>query len=104
MTPEEIKAKKAEEAKAAADKEAADKAAAEEAKKAEEAKAAADKEAAKKEAKKALPKVKKGRVLVKALNNLSGKYLLPYSKDNVFTLSENAAKELIENKDAEEVK
>lgn len=45
----------------------------------------------------------KERIKVKALINLSGKYLLPYSAGDVFTLSENAAKELIENKDAKAV-
>lgn len=46
-------------------------------------------------------KTNEERVNVRALNNLSGRYLLPYSKGDVFTISPNAAKEMTENKDVE---
>jgi hypothetical protein len=40
-------------------------------------------------------------VTLKALSNLSGNYLLPYSKGQVFSIAKKQADELIENKDAE---
>mgnify|MGYP003565210352 CR=1 FL=1 len=43
------------------------------------------------------------QVKVKSISNLSGKYGLPYSDGQVFEISENQAKELIKNKDAEAV-
>lgn len=39
-------------------------------------------------------------VKLEALNNLSGKYLLPYSTGNVFEIDKNRAQELIDNEDA----
>lgn len=39
-------------------------------------------------------------VKLEATSNLSGKYLLPYSKGHTFSISEVQAQELIDNKDA----
>lgn len=52
------------------------------------------------------PAVKKaaGFIKLKAINNLSGKYLLPYSAGQTFTIDEKRAKELIDNNDAEKTK
>jgi hypothetical protein len=43
-------------------------------------------------------------VKLEALSNLTGKYLLPYSVGQVFTIDKNRAEELIENEDAKIVK
>jgi hypothetical protein len=44
------------------------------------------------------------RLKLEALSNLTGKYLLPYSAGQVFTIDKNRAEELIENEDAKIVK
>lgn len=40
------------------------------------------------------------RVKLQALSNLTGKYLLPYSVGQFFTIDKNRAEELIDNEDA----
>lgn len=46
---------------------------------------------------------KQKEVKLEATSNLSGKYLLPYSKGQQFSISEVQAKELVDNKDAKKV-
>lgn len=43
-------------------------------------------------------------VKLEALSNLTGKYLLPYSVGQVFTIDSKRAQELIDNEDAKIVK
>lgn len=53
---------------------------------------------------KASKKPKGKQVDLVATSNLSGKYNLPYSVGQKFSIGENQAKEILENKDAEAVK
>lgn len=118
MSKEEEEAKKAAEAQAAAEKAArggvSEKDQAEFARKmlAEKAKVndkvyKINKEQAlaqQKQAKKIQAEAGKGKkVKLRALINLSGKYHLPYSAGNEFSINEKQARELLDNRDAEKV-
>lgn len=63
--------------------------------------ALAQKKEREKEAKAAADANKGKKVKLRAICNLSGKYHLPYSEGQEFSINEKQAKELVDNRDAE---